>query len=301
MEQFQLFCPNSWDICRKNKIKLIFFSFIILSGFSSYKGHFKIGNPYKIEDKWYHPKVDLNYDEVGIASWYGPNFHRKKTANGEIFKKHHLTAAHPTLPIPSIVRVKNLENGKSIKVRINDRGPFKKDRIIDMSEYAAKKLGFENQGTTKVNVTFLEKDTIKLHKKLFGKNMLADFKSDIKTDDIKENKYSNNPQQIREELLSTTELNNEEAELEHDHSETEFNNNEAELEHDHSETEFNNNEAEFEHDHTETEFNNDEAEFEHDYSETELNNDEAEFEHDHTETEFEFNQSNNNIYPKYQF
>ncbi len=185
MEQLQLFCSNSWAFCRSNKIKLLTLIIIpFISAFSSYKGHFKIGNPYQIEDKWYYPKVDLDYNEIGIASWYGPKFHRKKTANGEIFKKHHLTAAHPTLPIPSIVKVKNLENGKTIKVRINDRGPFKKDRIIDMSEYAAKKLGFENQGTAKVNVIFLKKDTIRLHKKLFGKNMLAKYiKNDHKGND----------------------------------------------------------------------------------------------------------------------
>ena len=199
MEQFQLFCSNSWAFCRCNKTKLIIilFSFYTLPAFASYKGHFKIGNPYQIEDKWYYPKVDLNYNEIGIASWYGPKFHRKKTANGEIFKKHHLTAAHPTLPIPSIVEVKNLENGKTIKVRVNDRGPFKKNRIIDMSEFAAKKLGFENQGTAKVNVIFLTKDTIKLHKKLFGKNMLAKYI----TNDVIE-------QDLNDETIANKNINN---------------------------------------------------------------------------------------------
>jgi len=137
-----------------------------------YKGHFKVGNPYQIEDQWYYPKIELNYEKIGVASWYGPNFNRRKTANGETFKKHHMTAAHPTLPLPSIVEVTNLENGKIVKVRINDRGPFAKDRIIDLSEKASKKLGFNNQGTALVKVTFLEEETNELHKRLFGKVML---------------------------------------------------------------------------------------------------------------------------------
>jgi len=139
---------------------------------AKYKGHFKIGNPYQIEDQWYYPAVDVNYEKIGVASWYGPNFNRRKTANGETFKKHHMTAAHPTLPLPSIVEVTNLENDKVIKVRINDRGPFAKDRIIDLSEKAAKKLGFGNQGTTLVKVTFLKEETKKLHIRLFGKSMI---------------------------------------------------------------------------------------------------------------------------------
>ena len=86
---------------------------------------YKIGTPYKINGKWYYPAVDYDYEEIGIASWYGPGFHGKKTANGEIFDQNKVSAAHRTLPMPSIVRVTNLDNGKVLpKVRVNDRGPF---------------------------------------------------------------------------------------------------------------------------------------------------------------------------------
>jgi rare lipoprotein A len=142
--------------------------------YAGYKGYFKVGKPYQIAEKWYYPQIDLNYEEIGIASWYGPKFHRKQTANGEIFKKHHISAAHPTLPLPSIVQVENLENGKKLLVRINDRGPFAKNRIIDLSEKAAKKLNFKEQGTTLVKVTFLIAETNKLHQKLFGKVILKE-------------------------------------------------------------------------------------------------------------------------------
>ena len=97
------------------------------------KGRYKVGTPYQIKNVWYYPKVEYDYDETGIASWYGPNFHQKLTANGEIFDQNAITAAHRTLPMPSIVRVTNLENGRSLIVRINDRGPFAHGRIIDLS------------------------------------------------------------------------------------------------------------------------------------------------------------------------
>lgn len=118
-------------------------------------GIYKIGTPYQIEDEWYYPQEDLTYDNVGIASWYGPKFHGRRTANGEIFDMNLLTAAHPTLPMPIRVKVTNLENGKSVIVRLNDRGPFAKNREIDMSRHAAEVLGFKNQGTTKVRVQYL--------------------------------------------------------------------------------------------------------------------------------------------------
>lgn len=121
--------------------------------------NYKVGNPYQIAGKWYYPKEDLNYNRTGIASWYGPQFHNKLTANGEIFDKHMMTAAHKTLPMPSIVRVTNLENGRVISVRVNDRGPFKDNRIIDLSERAAYELGFRKQGTAKVKVEFDRKAT----------------------------------------------------------------------------------------------------------------------------------------------
>lgn len=115
-------------------------------------GVYKVGNPYKIAGRWYHPAVDPDYDKVGIASWYGPKFHGRPTANGERFNMNALTAAHTTLPMPSWVRVTNLENGRSIILRVNDRGPFVGNRIIDVSRRGAQLLGFEKQGTVRVRV-----------------------------------------------------------------------------------------------------------------------------------------------------
>ncbi len=97
--------------------------------------------------------------EIGIASWYGENFHGRPTASGEVFDKNDISAAHKTLPLGTIVKVKNLENGKEIIVKINDRGPFVKGRIIDLSEEAAKKLGFRNKGTAKVSISIIKKPT----------------------------------------------------------------------------------------------------------------------------------------------
>ena len=96
-----------------------------------------------------------HYREIGVASWYGHPFHGRKTANGEVYDMHGMTAAHPTLPLPSIARVTNLENGRSITVRVNDRGPFAKRRIIDLSRRAAWELGFKDQGTAEVEVEYL--------------------------------------------------------------------------------------------------------------------------------------------------
>ncbi|HLY06072.1 MAG TPA: septal ring lytic transglycosylase RlpA family protein [Rhizomicrobium sp.] len=118
-------------------------------------GVYKIGEPYEEEGVWYYPKEQPDYDETGIASWYGGEFHGHRTANGEIFDANGLTAAHPTLPMPVNVRVTNLENGKSIVLRVNDRGPFKRGRIIDVSQRAAQLLGFYGKGTAKVRVTYL--------------------------------------------------------------------------------------------------------------------------------------------------
>ena len=123
---------------------------------------YKVGNPYKINGKWYYPAVDYQYDEVGIASWYGPGFHGKSTANGEVFDQDKITAAHRTLPMPSIVKVTNLENGMVLdKVRINDRGPFARNRIIDLSKKAAEELGFIKNGVAKVRVEILEDESRK--------------------------------------------------------------------------------------------------------------------------------------------
>ncbi|MAI29133.1 MAG: hypothetical protein CMP38_02875 [Rickettsiales bacterium] len=123
---------------------------------------YKVGNPYKINGKWYYPAINYEYDEVGYASWYGPGFHGKKTANGEIFNQNKISAAHRTLPLPSVVKVTNLENGKVLSfVRVNDRGPFARNRIIDLSKEAAKELGFVNKGVTKVRVEILEDESRK--------------------------------------------------------------------------------------------------------------------------------------------
>ncbi|MDR3424999.1 MAG: septal ring lytic transglycosylase RlpA family protein [Alphaproteobacteria bacterium] len=118
-------------------------------------GYYKIGQPYEVNGQWYYPHEDYSYDETGIASWYGADFHEQSTANGEIYNKNELTAAHKTLPLPSLARVTNLENGRSIVVRINDRGPFSGARIIDVSQRAAQLLGFEANGTAKVRVQVL--------------------------------------------------------------------------------------------------------------------------------------------------
>lgn len=114
--------------------------------------HQKVGRPYTIEGKRYTPKHDPSYDETGIASWYGPNFHGKLTANGETYDKNGLTAAHKTLPLNSNVFVTNLENGKTLMVRLNDRGPFVDGRIIDLSAGAAQYLGVT--GLAKVRVQY---------------------------------------------------------------------------------------------------------------------------------------------------
>jgi rare lipoprotein A len=118
----------------------------------------KVGRPYQIGGIWYYPAIDHDYDRVGVASWYGPNFHGKPTANGEVFDMNKVSAAHPTLPLPSMARVTNLENGRAITVRINDRGPFARERIIDMSRRAAQLLGFQDQGTTRVRVQVVRPD-----------------------------------------------------------------------------------------------------------------------------------------------
>src|SRR4051794_1532263 len=126
-----------------------------IQGQSHSSGGYKIGEPYQVKGVWYYPKEDFSYDETGIASWYGPGFHAETTANGESFDQNEVTGAHKTLPMPSLVRVTNLENGRSIIVRINDRGPFVPGRIVDLSRRGAQLLGFESQGSAKVRVSIL--------------------------------------------------------------------------------------------------------------------------------------------------
>ncbi len=148
-------------------------------------GTYKVGSPYKIMGNWYYPKEDYNYSEVGTASWYGEDFHAKKTANGENYDMHALTAAHRTLPLPSIVKVTNLENGRSLVLRVNDRGPYAKNRIIDISKRGAQLLGFQSQGTAKVRVEIMEKESKELKAALLGQpcEPLTSGKSPSKTAD----------------------------------------------------------------------------------------------------------------------
>jgi rare lipoprotein A len=117
--------------------------------------HEKIGRPYQVKGVWYVPKQEPGYDKVGRASWYGPGFHGRLTANGEVFDENRLTAAHPTLPLPSIVEVTNPANGKRLTLRVNDRGPFANDRILDLSREAARRLGTEARGVADVRVRYV--------------------------------------------------------------------------------------------------------------------------------------------------
>ncbi len=147
------------------------------SAIKSQGGTYKIGTPYKILGRWYYPKEDYTYSEVGIASWYGPDFHAKRTANGEKYDMHALTAAHRTLPLPSIVRITNLENGRSLIVRVNDRGPYARNRIIDVSKKVAQLLGFMDKGTAKVRVEIMEKESKNLKAALTGEGEIEEVSS----------------------------------------------------------------------------------------------------------------------------
>lgn len=118
-------------------------------------GRYKVGKPYKVKDRWYHPKVDPDYSAEGAASWYGSAFHGRLTANGEVYDMTHLTAAHPTMPLPSYARVTNLANDASVIVRVNDRGPFASNRVIDLSKRAAELLDYTHAGVAKVRVEYV--------------------------------------------------------------------------------------------------------------------------------------------------
>lgn len=111
--------------------------------------------PYQINGVWYYPKEDRDYNVVGIGSWYGEQFHNRRTANGEVFDMDIPSAAHKTLPLPSLVEVTNLDNGRRMIVRVNDRGPFVGDRVIDLSKAAAEELGYRRQGVAKVRVKYI--------------------------------------------------------------------------------------------------------------------------------------------------
>lgn len=118
-------------------------------------GRDMVGKPYKVKGKWYKPKEDPGYTKVGAASWYGDAFHGRLTANGEIYDMTHLTAAHPTMPLPSYARVTNTANGASVIVRVNDRGPFAHDRVVDLSKRAAELLDYKHVGVAKVKVEYV--------------------------------------------------------------------------------------------------------------------------------------------------
>ena len=130
---------------------------------------YKIGKPYKIAGKWYKPQEYERFSEKGIASWYGPNFHLKNTANGGTFDKNIASAAHKTLPLPSVVKVTNNDNGRTILVKINDRGPYSKNRIIDLSQKAAQLLDFEKDGTANVQITFMPEESAQLKAQMLYK------------------------------------------------------------------------------------------------------------------------------------
>ncbi|WP_454759963.1 septal ring lytic transglycosylase RlpA family protein [Caulobacter segnis] len=111
--------------------------------------------PYQINGIWYYPKADQDYNVVGLGSWYGDQFHNRRTANGELFDMNIPSAAHKTLPLPSLVEVTNLDTGQKMIVRVNDRGPFVGDRVIDLSKAAAQQLGYYRQGVAKVRVKYI--------------------------------------------------------------------------------------------------------------------------------------------------
>ena len=117
-------------------------------------GSYKVGPPYAVDGRWYLPREDPSYDRRGLASYYAQDFHGRRTSNGEIFDMWALSAAHPTLPLPSLAYVTNLENGRTLLVRINDRGPYVMNREIDVSRAAARYLGFEARGLARVRVRY---------------------------------------------------------------------------------------------------------------------------------------------------
>lgn len=118
-------------------------------------GTYRVGKPYTIAGRSYTPETNEDYSAEGMASWYGDDFHGRLTANGEVFDMNALSAAHPTLPMPSYVRVTNLSNKKSIIVRVNDRGPYHGDRVIDLSHKTADLLGFRGNGVARVRVDYV--------------------------------------------------------------------------------------------------------------------------------------------------
>ncbi|ALN41408.1 RlpA-like protein [Rickettsia rhipicephali] len=166
----------------------------------TYKGHYKVGKNYKIKGKTYKPHNPKSFTETGYASWYGgrkDSFHGKKTANGDRFNRNLLTAAHKTLPLPCLVKVTNKANNKAVILMVNDRGPFKKNRIIDVSQKAAEILAFKNQGITKVKIEYLPNETEKFLKNINlkkpqSKTLAKNSKKSSSTKVTKNNKCSVN-------------------------------------------------------------------------------------------------------------
>src|SRR5438874_8499794 len=132
------------------------------AGYHRGQPSYKVGSAYQINGKWYTPRVDYGYDETGLASWYGEAFDGQATANGEVYNLNELSAAHKTLPLPSVVEVTNLRNGRSLRLRVNDRGPYVDGRIVDVSRRASQLLGFETAGTTLVRVKILKDQSIQV-------------------------------------------------------------------------------------------------------------------------------------------
>lgn len=141
---------------------LIIFALLMVSCTNQAPHHHITEKKYFVRGHYYYPQTSYKYNRVGYASWYGGSDHGKKTATGKYFNKYQMTAAHRTLPLPSVVKVTNLENGKSVILVVNDRGPFAETskRIIDVSEAAAEKLGFKHKGTAKVRVECLEEKSV---------------------------------------------------------------------------------------------------------------------------------------------
>lgn len=182
--------------CASNEVNLSDSPYSQAAAIKGQGGSYKVGKPYKISGQWYYPKEDYIYSEVGIASWYGKDFHAKKTANGENYDMNTLTAAHRTLPLPSIVRVTNLENGRSLVLRVNDRGPYAKNRIIDISKRGAQLLGFQTQGTAKVRVDLLEDESKELKAALLNEPMPTRYDTPKKTTAYAANRISIPKRQI---------------------------------------------------------------------------------------------------------
>ena len=144
-------CSVSEKFARKDKSQRVAEDAEIAKG----GGHYKVGKPYSINGRVYEPAEEPNYRAEGVASWYGPDFHGGRTANGETYNMHGYSAAHPTLPLPSYARVTNLSNGKSMIVRVNNRGPFVHNRLVDLSVGTAKALDFYGRGLARVRLEYV--------------------------------------------------------------------------------------------------------------------------------------------------